>query len=322
MDLRAAFGAALAAVAASVSFPAAAQIAGAKPMRVLVPVPPGGPSDTAIRLILPRLSEGLGRTLVVDNRPGANGVAGTVLASQATPDGHTIAVGNSGTHAINASLYRKLPYDPVRDFAPIVQLVTSGMVLVANPKVPAGSLADFIAAARRSPGKFNVGIAGATGELSGEALWAQMQLRMNNVRYKGSAPTELAILGGEVDVAMLTPLATRSHIQSGKLKAFGITSAQRSPVLPEVPTIAEQGVVGYDFQIWHGLFAPRGTPERVIRAVNRAAVAALGVPEVRERFAGLGFVVIGNSPEEFAAVIGREVAKYRKIIADSGIEQL
>lgn len=322
MDLRAAFGIALAAAAASFSLPSAAQIAGTKPMRVLVPVPPGGPSDTAIRLILPRLSEGLGRTLVVDNRPGANGVAGTVIASQAASDGHTIAVGNSGTHAINASLYKKLPYDPVRDFAPIVQLVTSGMVLVANPKVPGTTLADFISAARRSPGKFNVGIAGATGELSGEALWAQMQLKMNNVRYKGSAPTELAILGGEVDVAMLTPLATRSHIQAGKLKAFGITSAQRSPVLPEVPTIAEQGVAGYDFQIWHGLFAPRGTPQQVIRAVNRAAVAALNVPEVKERFAALGFVVIGNSPEEFAAVIGREVAKYRKIIAEAGIEQL
>jgi tripartite-type tricarboxylate transporter receptor subunit TctC len=299
-----------------------AQIAANKPVRVLVPVPPGGPSDTAIRLILPRLSESLGRPFVVDNRPGANGVAGTVIAAQAAPDGHTINVGNSGTHAINAGLYRKLEYDPVRDFAPIVQLVTSGMVLVANPRVPAGTLADFVAAARRQPGKFNVGIAGATGELSGEALWAQMQLKMNNVRYKGSAPTELAILGGEVDVAMLTPLAVRSHIQSGKLKAFGITSAQRSPVLPEVPTLAEQGVAGYDFQIWHGLFAPRGTPEKLIRAVNQAAVAALNVPEVKERFAALGFVVIGNSPEEFAAVIKHEIAKYRKIIADSGIEQL
>ena len=300
----------------------AAQGVSGRPVRVLVPAPPGGPSDTAIRLILPRLSEGLKQVLVIDNRGGANGVAGTDIASKATPDGNTLAVGNSGTHAINASLYRKLPYDPVRDFTPIVQMVTSGMVVVANPKVGAGSLAEFIAAARKQPGKLNVGIAGATGELSGDALWAQIQLRMNNVRYKGSAPTELAILGGEVDVALLTPLAVRGHIQSGKLKAFGITSAQRSPVLPEVPTIGEQGVRGYDFQIWHGVFAPRGVPERVVRAVNQEAVRALNAPEVKERFAALGFVVIANTPQEFAAVVKSEVEKFRKVIKESGIELL
>ncbi len=301
---------------------AGAQVTSSRPVRVLVPAPPGGPSDTAIRLILPRLSEGLQQALIVDNRGGANGVAGTDIASKATPDGYTLAVGNSGTHAINASLYRKLPYDPVRDFTPIVQMVTSGMVLVANPKVGAASLTEFIALARRQPGKINVGIAGATGELSGDALWAQVQTRMNNVRYKGSAPTELAILGGEVDVALLTPLAVRSHLQAGKLKAYGITSGQRSPVLPEVPTIGEQGVQGYDFQIWHGVFAPRGVPDNVINAVNREAVRALSAPEVRARFATLGFVVIANSPQEFAAVVKSEVEKFRKVIQESGIELL
>jgi len=300
----------------------AAQGVSGRPVRVLVPASPGGPSDTAIRLILPRLSEGLKQALIVDNRGGANGVAGTDIASKATPDGYTLAVGNSGTHAINASLYRKLPYDPVRDFTPIVQMVTSGMVVVANPKVGAGSLADLIALARKQPGRINVGIAGATGELSGDALWAQVQIKMNNVRYKGSAPTELAILGGEVDVALLTPLAVRQHVQAGKLRAYGITSAQRSPVLPEVPTIGEQGVQGYDFQIWHGVFAPRGVPDRVINAVNREAVRSLNVPEVRARFATLGFVIIANTPREFAAVVKSEVEKFRKVIKESGIELL
>lgn len=314
----------IAALAAALLFPApaGAQGIGGRPVRVLVPVAPGGPSDTAIRLILPRLGEGLKRTLVVDNRPGANGVAGTAMAAKASADGNTLAVGNSGTHAINASLYRKLPYDPVRDFTPIVQMVTSGMVLVANPKVPGASLKEFIDAAKGQPGKFNVGIAGATGELAGDALWARMQLRMNNVRYKGSAPTELAILGGEVEVAMLTPLAVRQHLQTGRLKAFGITSAQRSPVLPEVPTIGEQGVTGYDMQIWHGVFAPRGTPDRVIRAVNKAAAQALNAPDVKARFSQLGFVVIANSPQAFAAVVKSEVAKFRKVIKESGIELL
>ena len=301
---------------------AGAQSVTGRPVRVLVPAPPGGPSDTAIRLILPRISEGLKQALIVDNRGGANGVAGTDIASKATPDGYTLAVGNSGTHAINANLYRKLPYDPVRDFTPIVQMVTSGMVVVANPKIGAGSLTDFIALARKQPGRINVGIAGATGELSGDALWAQAQIRMNNVRYKGSAPTELAILGGEVDVALLTPLAVRSHVQAGKLRAYGITSAQRSPVLPEVPTIGEQGVRGYDFQIWHGVFAPRGVPDKVINAVNREAVRALNVPEVKARFATLGFVVIANTPQEFAVVVKSEVEKFRKVIKDSGIELL
>jgi tripartite-type tricarboxylate transporter receptor subunit TctC len=299
-----------------------AQGVSGRPVRVLVAAAPGGPSDTAIRLILPKLSEGLKQPLVVDNRGGANGVAGTDIAAKATPDGYTLAVGNSGTHAINASLYRKLPYDPVRDFTPIVQMVTSGMVVVANPKVGAVSLTDFIALARKQPGKLNVGIAGATGELSGDALWAQTQLKMNNVRYKGSAPTELAILGGEVDVALLTPLAVRQHLQAGKLRAYGITSVQRSPVLPDVPTIGEQGVRDYDFQIWHGVFAPRGTPDKVIRAVNREAVRALNAADVKERFAMLGFVVIGNTPQEFAAVVKSEVAKFRKVIKESGIELL
>ncbi|MCC7486363.1 MAG: tripartite tricarboxylate transporter substrate binding protein [Burkholderiales bacterium] len=298
-----------------------AQVTGGnRPVRIIVPVPPGGPSDTAVRLILPRLAEGLKQTFVADNRPGSNGVAGTDIASKASPDGHTISVGNSGTHAINASLYSRLPYDPIRDFVPIVQLVTSGMVVAANPRVPGKTLTEFLGTARRQPGQFNIGVAGATGEISGDALWSRAQVKMNNVRYKGSAPTELALLGGEVDVALLTPLATRQHILSGKMKAYGITSSQRSPVLPDVPTVAEQGVTGYDFQIWHGLFAPRGTPEKVVRDVNRAAVAALNTPGIKERFNSLGFVTIGNTPEEFARIVKSELEKFRKVIVESGIK--
>jgi tripartite-type tricarboxylate transporter receptor subunit TctC len=296
--------------------------AGGRPVRVLVPVAPGGPSDTAARLILPRLSEGLRQTLVVDNRPAANGVAGTDIAAKAAPDGYTLAIGNSGTQAINASLYRKLPYDPIRDFTPIVQIVTSGMVLVANPRVPGNSLVDFLASAKKQPGKLNVGVAGATGELSGDALWFQTGIRASNVRYKGSSPAELALVAGEVDLSLLTPLAVAQHIGSGRLKALGMTSAQRNPVLPNVPTIAEQGVKGYDFQIWHGLFAPKGVAAKVVRDVNRATVQALQAPDLRERFAQLGFVVIGNTPEEFAAIVKQEVEKYRKIVKESGIELL
>ena len=293
-----------------------------RPIRVVVGVPPGGPSDTAIRLIAPKMSEALGQPLVVDNRPGSNGVMGTEIASKAAPDGLTFNVGNSGTHAINASLYRKLPYDPVGDFAPVTQMVTSGMVLAANARLPATSLAEFLALAKKQPGRTNIGIAGATGQLAGDALWSLTQVKMSNVHYKGSAPTEIALLGGEIDLALLTPLATLQHIKAGRIRALGITSAQRSPLLPNVATVSEQGVKGYSYEIWHGIFAPARTPDAIVRKINKAAVAALNGPDIKERFNALGFTVIGNTPEEFAAVVKREVEKYRKVIAESGIPLL
>ncbi len=165
-----------------------------------------------------------------------------------------------------------------------------------------------------------MGVAGATGEIAGEALMAQVQIRLNNVRYKGSSPTEFAVLSGEVDASILTPLATAGHLTSGRMRALGVTSAQRSPVLPTVPTLAELGVQDFDVQIWHGLFAPAQTPERVIRAVHKGAVQALNAPEVRDRFTQLGFVIIGSTPEEFAKVVRSETEKFRKVIASAGIK--
>jgi tripartite-type tricarboxylate transporter receptor subunit TctC len=293
---------------------------GARPIRVLVPVAPGGPSDTAVRLIAPKLGETLGRTLVVDNRASANGVAGTEIASKAVPDGNTLAIGNSGTHAINMTLYRKLPYDVLRDFVPISQIVTSGMVLVAHPKVPAGSLAEFLDLAKKEPGRINIGVAGATGEIAGEALMARTQTRLNNVRYKGSAPTELAVVSGEIAVTLLTPVASMQHIGSGRLKAFGITSARRLPLLPQVPTIAELGVQGFDFQIWHGLFAPAKTPDTVVKLAHQGVVHALATAELRERFQTLGFEVIGSSPQQFAAFVKSEIGKFRAVIREANIQ--
>lgn len=293
-----------------------------RPIRVLIGVPPGGPSDTVFRLISPRMSEAIGQTLVVDNRPGSNGVAGTEIASKASPDGLTFSVGNSGTHAINASLYRKLPYDPVRDFIPITQMVTSGMVLAINPKLPANTFSDLVALAKKQPGRINIGIAGATGQLAGDALWSLTQIKMNNVHYKGSSPSEIALLSGEIDLVLLTPLASVQHVNAGKLRALGITSAKRSPLLPKVATVSELGVQGYAYEIWHGIFAPAKTPDRFIRAMNKAAVAALNAPDIKERLTTLGFVVIANTPEEFAAVVKSEVEKYRKVIIESGIPLL
>lgn len=297
-----------------------AQGLGARPIRIIVPVAPGGPSDTAVRILVPKLSEALRQTLVVDNRPSNNGVAGTEIAARANPDGLTFNIGNSGTHAINPSLYKNLPYDPVRDFSPIAQIVTSGMVLVATPRLPIASYKDFVALAKKDPGKLNMAVAGATGELAGEALMAMSGFRMNNVRYKGSSPAEIATLSGESDASMLTPLASAQHIASGRLRALGISSAKRSPLLPNVPTLAEAGVAGYDFEIWHGLFAPLKTPDTIIQTMYKAVIQALTTPEVRDRFNQLGFTTIGNQPQEFAAIVKSELAKFRKVVADAGIK--
>ena len=292
---------------------------GGKAVRLLVPVPPGGPTDFAARLVAPRLSEALGQNVVVDNRGSANGIVGTEIAARAAPDGLTLIMGNSGTHAINAGLYRKLPYDPQRDFVAITEVLASGMVLVANPRLAAGSLKDFIALAKKESGKLNIGVAGATGQLAGEALKAQTQITLNNVHYKGSSPTEFAVLQGEVEVSLLTPIASAAHVNAGKLKALGVTSAKRIALLPNVPTIAESGVTGYDFEIWHGLFAPAGTPDKMVRTLYQQVARTLSAPEVMTRVNAQGFEVVANTPEQFAALVKREIDKYRKLISAAGI---
>jgi tripartite-type tricarboxylate transporter receptor subunit TctC len=293
-----------------------------RPVRVLVASTPGGPSDIQIRLLVPALTAAFGQTIIVDNRPSNNGVVATEIAAKAPPDGHTFTVGNSGTHAVNATLYAKLPYDPVRDFAAVTEFSTTGMVVAANARLPGTSINDLVTLAKQQPGKLNVAIPGATGQLAGDALWSQLQLKMTNIHYKGSAPSELALVSGEADLSLLTPLATLTHIQAGKLKAYGITSPQRSPILPDVPTLAEQGVQGFDIQFWNGLFAPAKTPDALVRAAQRAIAQALQTTETGERFRQLGLQVVGNTPQEFTVIVKNDVEKFRKIIIESGIPRL
>ena len=311
---------AAAVVLAVVSLSASAQTQ--RPLRVLVASTPAGPSDVQARLIQPRMTESLGQTLIIDNRPSNNGVFASELCAIANPDGYTVCVGNSGTHAVNATLYQKLPYDVIRDFAPVSQFSTTGMVVAANPKLPGTALPDLVAHAKKNPGKTNIAIPGATGQLAGDALWARLGIAMNNVHYKGSAPSEMAVVAGESHISLLTPLATMNHIASGRIKPYGITSAQRHPLLPQVPTVAEQGVQGYDFQFWNGLFAPKKISDRTLRQLNKAVVHALNSPEVKERFGQLGLVVVGNTPEAFSQVVRTDVEKFRKVILESGIPRL
>lgn len=299
-----------------------AQGAPGRPIRLIVTSAPGGPADVQGRLMVPKMSEVLGSPVVVDNRPSSNGVVGMEIAARAAPDGLTLVIGNSGTVAINATLYRSLSYDPERDFTAITQMSTSGMIVAGHPRIPGTTIHDLAAHAKTRKGGLNVAIPGSTGQAAGDALWKLLGIEMTNVNYKGSAPSERAVVAGEADVSLLTPLASGVHLRNGQMKAFGITSAQRSPVLPDVPALAEQGLSSYDIQFWSGLLAPAGMPAATVSRVHKAAVQALQSPEVGERFRQFGLVVVGNAPAEFSRIVQRDIASFRRIIIESGMPLL
>jgi len=306
------------------SFAACAAVAQAqdskRPLRLMVPSPPGGPSDFAGRLVAPGIGEALGRTVVVDARQSVNGILSTESAARSAPDGNTLAIGNVGTHIMNTGLYKKLPYDPVRDFVPIGQLVSAGTALAASLKFGPRTFREFVDAAKKDPGRFNIGVAGANGQVATEVLKFAAGIRLSNIPYKGSSPTEVAVLSGEVEVALLSIPVVAPHVKGGRMKVYGVTTAKRSAMMPDVPTIQEQGLAGYEFGNWHALFAPAGTPMEFVRKVNQIAVAILNKPETREIVARRGNEIIAGSPEELAAVLKRDIPRYRKIMAQAGIQ--
>lgn len=293
-----------------------------KPLQIVSPNVPGGPNDLIARLISVRLGELLRQNVIVENRASANGVVGAEYVARAAPDGSIIGIGNSGTHAINATLYRQLPYDPVRDFAPITELAENGLVLVAHPGVPANSVAELIALAKKQHDKLNIAVAGATGEVAGNALKIQAKIGMANIPYKGGAPAVIAVISGEADMTITTYGVVIGQIKAGKLKPLAVTSAKRLSLLPDVPTVAENGLPGYEAIIWYGLFAPARTPEKIVRRLRDEVVKALNMPKIRERLLADNFDIIGSTPEEFTAMVKREVEKYRKIILESGMSRL
>lgn len=293
-----------------------------KPVQIIAPNVAGGPNDLIARLIAPRLGELLGQNVIVDNRPSANGVVGAEIVARATPDGSVIAIGNSGTHAVNATLYRQLSYDPVRDFAPITELVSNGLVVVANPAFGANNIQELIALAKKEQGKINIAVAGATGELAGNAIKIQGKINMTNIPYKGGAPAIVAVISGESDLVITTYGGVIPHVNTGRMKALAVTSAKRLALMPNVPTIAESGLEGYDVVMWYGLFAPARTPGPVVRRLRDAVARVLNMPEIRDRLIADAYEVIGNTPEEFSALVKLEVEKYRKIILESGMTRL
>jgi len=297
-----------------------------KPIRLIVPYPPGGPLDVAARTLAERLKDSLG-TVIVENKPGAGGNLGVDYVAKQPADGYTLVIGAVATHAINPWLFSKLPYDPVKDFAPITLIAQVPNVLVLTPDTAArlgvNSVAELIGYMRRNPGKLSYasGGNGSGGHMSGELLKSMAKVSMVHIPYAGAAPAQLGLLGGQTDLMFDNLASAAANIRAGKLRAFAVTTARRSPSLPDVPTMAEAGgkdLAGFDVTTWFGVFAPAGTPSPVVARLNEELRKALLTTEMRERLAKMGAEPAPTSPAEFAAFIRTELAKYEKVVKFSG----
>jgi len=299
---------------------ATAQNYPARPVRLIVPSSPGGGTDISARIIAPRLSEYLGQQVVVENRPGAGTMIGGEVVARSAPDGYTLLMGIS-TLAINPAIYRKVPYDALRDFAPVSQAVALPNVLVAHPSLPVKTVKELVAFARARPGQINFASAGlgTSPHLSMELFLSMTGLKMVHVPYKGSGPGVTDLVAGHVPLMMPNMLSALPHIKSGRLRALGVTSAKRASRASDIPTIAEAGVPGYEAVQWYGVLAPAGTPRPVITRLHAEVVRVLQQPDIRERFLSDGAEAVGSSPEEFAAFIRAETAKWAKVIKDAGL---
>ncbi len=303
---------------ANLCFAAAhAQWQPSRTVQIILPNAPGGGPDFIVRLMAPKLSEVAKQSVVVENRASNNGIVGTEFAARGAPDGTMLILGNSGTHAINASLYRKLPYDPLRDFSAVSQIASPTLALVSHPAVPARNVKELIAIARQSPGKLNIAIAGATGEVAGNAMKLQAGVDMRNINFKGGGPSIISVISGETDLLFTNYLAIEKHVEAGKMRLLGITSAKRNPRIPNVPTIAEGGLPGYAVDMWYGLFVPSKTPASIVQGLHKETSRIAAEAEFREKLETSGHTVINNTPEQFAGIWKDEVEKFRRIIVDS-----
>jgi tripartite-type tricarboxylate transporter receptor subunit TctC len=305
--------------AAGIARPALAQ---AKPIRLIVPFAPGGPIDVTARLLAEKVKDSLG-PVVIDNKPGAGGNIGVDLVAKAAPDGHTIGIAAVAMHAINPWLYNKLPFDPVKDFAPITQMLRIPNVLVMNAetaqRLQISTLKEFLAYARANPGKLNYGSGGngSAGHLGGEIFKQRGGFFAVHIPYAGGAPSQLALLSGQVDYTLDNLATAAANIRAGKVLPLAVTTAQRSPLLPDVPTVADT-LPGFDVDTWWGLVAPAGTPRVLVQRMNSAFVAALQSTEVKSRFAQLMAEPLPGTPEQFAALIQRELKRYEAVVKASG----
>ena len=293
----------------------------AKPIRFVVPYPPGGPLDIMARGVGAKLTENWGQPVIVDNRPGAGGNIGTEFVARSAPDGYTLLMGAVATHAINPSLYARVPYDPVRDFAPVALVAVVPNILVVHPSLPVRSVQDLIGLARARPDylSFGSGSTGSTGHLAGELFKRMAGIEMVHIPYKGAAPAMQDLLAGQVQVMFDNLANSLPQVRAGKLRALAVTTMQRSPAVPELPTISESGLPGFDLSTWFGVMVPAGTPADVVARLNAGTVRALGSAELKERLAAMGTEPpADNTPERFAAFMRSESAKYARVVRDSG----
>ena len=292
-----------------------------KALRLIVPFPPGGGNDILARSVGQRLAEAIGQQVIVDNRGGAGGLIGAELAAKAVPDGYTIFLASIGNLAFMPALHAKLPYDPVRDFAPLTLLATSAFIMVVNPSLPAKSVKELIALARAKPGQINYGSSGqgSSLHLTGEIFKLATSTDLVHVPYKGSGPALTDLIAGQVQIMFGTMPPTLPHVKTGKLRALGVSGTKRSVAAPEVPTIAEAGVPGFEVLNWYGIVAPSKTPAAIVQRLNGELVKTLKAREMIESLGTQGLEAAGGTPERFGVFIKSEIAKYAKVIKAAGI---
>ena len=303
--------------------PASAQGYPAKPVRVINPFAPGGGLDIVVRPALAKMSESLKQSFFVDNRPGAAGVIGTELGAKAAPDGYTLIAATTGTITINPSTYAKLPFDPVRDLAPITSIGSASFVLVTHPSLAARNVRELVALAKRRPGELTLGSPGYGGinHVGGEYFSQLTGIKLTHVPFKGSFPMLIDIMGGHVMLAFDSMQATLPHIKAGKLKAMGLAAEKRSTIAPDIPTVAEAGGPAMTLASWYGLLAPAGTPREIIVKVHAEVVKAIALPDLRERYVSSGIEPVGSAPDQFAAAIREDLARWAKVARAANIRQ-
>ena len=300
---------------------AQAQSYPSRPVRIIVPSTPGGAADLLARLLGQHMSESFGQPVIVDNRPGAGNIIGTDAVAKAAPDGYTLLMAINN-HAINAALYKSLPYDPLKDFAPVSLAVSTPHILVVHPAVPAKSVQELIQLAKKEPGKLHYASAGngTAAHFAAELFKLAAGVDITHVPYKGLAGAMTDTMSGTVQVIFPSPLTALPQVRAGKLVALGVTSPRRSPSMPDLPTLQESGVAGYEFDSWYGLLAPRDTPEAVVARVHRAVVEALQKKELQTRLATEAAEPVGSTPKEFAAFLARESDKYARLVKQLGLK--
>ncbi len=307
------------ALAAAFAIPAFAQTWPAKPIRFIMAYPPGGSSDILARPIANEMSKSLGQQVLIDYKPGAGSSIGAHEVAKSAPDGYTIVMLLTA-HAVNASLVSKLPYDTVRDFASITLAATLPLVITVNSQAPMQTLQDLINAAKASPGKLNYGSPGPSIFLSVEHFKAIVGVNFTHVPYKGSGPVVAALLGREVDLVFDSISSSLAQIQAGKFRALAVTTAKRSHVLPQVPTVQESGVPGYDTSLWYGIFAAAATPPAIVQKLNAEVIKAMAQPKSKEAIEGYGYQIVGSTPEYMDALLKSEVTRWAKVVKDSGVK--